>query len=133
MQMKKVKEVLVAENTDKKEEKKAAVKRRLQHAKTAFALAMVAVNISMLINPVFASQTSATAGADMVKNSISLLFSIVAAFVSSYGGIQVLWGVFEWGNATNTQDGMMQSMSVRRIGGGLVQTIAPQLVTSMLG
>ncbi|CDF43227.1 uncharacterized protein BN520_02287 [Roseburia sp. CAG:182] len=94
---------------------------------------MVAVNISMLINPVFASQTSATAGADMVKNSISLLFSIVAAFVSSYGGIQVLWGVFEWGNATNTQDGMMQSMSVRRIGGGLVQTIAPQLVTSMLG
>ncbi len=50
MQMKKVKEVLVTENTDKKEEKKAAVKRRLQHAKTAFALAMMAVNISMFIN-----------------------------------------------------------------------------------
>ena len=75
MQMKKVKEIFVTENTDKKEEKKAAVKRRLQHAKTAFALAMMAVNVSMFINPVFASQTSSTAGADLGKQQhIAVVF-----------------------------------------------------------
>lgn len=130
MQMKKVKEVLETKNTENREEKKITPKKTMMCAKTMFALSMAAFNITMLVNPVFAQSTD---GSELVTNSLALLFSIVAAFISSFGGLQVLWGVFEWGNATNTQDGMMQSMSIRRIGGGLVQTIAPQIVTALIG
>lgn len=93
-------------------------------------LGLVAVNFCLTTMPVFASSPSS--GADLVTTKIGLLFDIIAAFVSSYGGIQVLWGVFEWGNATNTQDGMMQSMAVKRIGGGLVEVIASQLVAVLI-
>ncbi len=132
MQMKKVKEVLITDKSEVRADKKGIAKKRLKLAKTFFVLGMFAVNVSMMVMPVMASQAS-TDGASIVKNSISVLFNIIAAFVSAYGGIQILWGVFEWGNATNTQDGMMQAMSVRRIGGGLMQTIAPQIVTALIG
>lgn len=132
MHMKKVKEVLITDKSEVRADKKGIAKKRLKLAKTFFVLGMFAVNVSMMVMPVMASQAS-TDGASIVKNSISVLFNIIAAFVSAYGGIQILWGVFEWGNATNTQDGMMQAMSVRRIGGGLMQTIAPQIVTALIG
>lgn len=131
MQMKKVKEVLT-ENTEANKEEKTSVKKKMKKARMFFAFAMLAVNVSMMVMPVMASQATANSGADILKNSMSLLFELAAAFVSSLGGIQILWGVFEWGNSQNTQDGMMQSMSLRRIGGGLVEAIAPQIVTTLL-
>lgn len=109
-------------------EKKAGKKGR---RKAAVVMAMVALNVFMFAMPVFAA-VSSNSGADVVNSKMSVLYNIIAAFVSSYGGIQVLWGVFEWGNATNTQDGMMQSQSVKRIGGGLIMTVASQLVTVLL-
>ena len=52
-----------------------------------------------------------------------------AAIVSSIGQLLLLWGVFEWATALNSQDGTMQSMAFKRIASGLVACLAPQIVT----
>ena len=49
--------------------------------------------------------------------------------VSSIGQLLLLWGVFEWATALNSQDGTMQSMAFKRIASGLVACLAPQIVT----
>lgn len=74
--------------------------------------------------PVWAAE-----GSDVVGNGLTPLLDIAKSFVSSVGVLVVLWGVFEWGNAMQSQDGMMQSMAFKRIGGGIVMTLAPQLLT----
>ena len=79
-----------------------------------------------LATPVFAADT----GAQLVTNSFSTLISIVTALVSSIGSIVLLWGFFEWGTAMQSQEGVMQANAFKRIGGGLVMVIAPQLVAA---
>lgn len=107
--------------------------KKINKKKAVLTVTMVALNLVIFAMPVFAGETQQQSGATYVSNSLKSLFDIISAFVSSFGGIQVLWGVFEWGNATNTQDGMMQSMAIRRIGGGLIETIAGQIVNALLG
>lgn len=68
-------------------------------------------------------------GAAAVTAGLTKLKDIVAAFVSAVGVIIVLWGIFEWGNAMQSQDGMMQSQAFKRIGGGIVMTLGPQLLS----
>ncbi len=75
----------------------------------------------------------ATSGNAIITNGFSNLQSIVTAFVSSIGSIVVLWGLFEWGNSVQSQDGMMQTQAFKRIGGGLVMTLGPQLLPLLLG
>lgn len=67
-----------------------------------------------------------------ITAGIGNLQSIVASFVSAVGSIIVLWGIFEWGNAMQSQDGMMQSQAFKRIGGGIVMTMGPQLLTLII-
>lgn len=78
--------------------------------------------------PVYAS----TNGTNLITNGFANLQSLVTGFVSSIGSIIVLWGLFEWGNSMQAQDGMMQTMAFRRIGGGLVMTLGPQLLPILL-
>lgn len=106
--------------------------KKINVKKVTFMAAMVALNLVICAMPVLAADAQSQSGAEYVSASLKSLFDIISAFVSSFGGIQVLWGVFEWGNATNTQDGMMQSMAMRRIGGGLIETIAGQIVNALL-
>ena len=49
--------------------------------------------------------------------------------VITSGFNSLLWGVFEWATALNSQDGTMQSMAFKRIASGLVACLAPQIVT----
>lgn len=79
-----------------------------------------------IVTPVFAADT----GAALVTSSFSTLISIVTALVSSIGSIVLLWGFFEWGTAMQSQEGVMQANAFKRIGGGLVMVIAPQLVAA---
>lgn len=67
-----------------------------------------------------------------ITAGIGNLQNIVASFVSAVGSIIVLWGIFEWGNAMQSQDGMMQSQAFKRIGGGIVMTMGPQLLTLII-
>lgn len=71
-------------------------------------------------------------GAAAVTNSLNDFYSIVAAFVSSVGAIILLWGVFEWGTSMQANDGTMQANAFKRIGGGLVMILAPQIIVGFI-
>lgn len=83
---------------------------------------------------VFAEEaTAAATGAAVVTTSFKTLTDIVTALVSSIGEIILLWGFFEWGTSMQSQEGVMQASAFKRIGGGLVMVIAPQLVGAFVG
>jgi len=65
----------------------------------------------------------------IIDSQFGVLLNIVIAIVSSYGGILTLWGITEFGTALQSQDGMMQAQAFKRIAGGLVVSLAPQLIT----
>lgn len=67
-------------------------------------------------------------GALIVSQGFDVIYTIIAAIVSSVGSLYLLWGIFEWAQSLNTQDGGAQSMSFKRIASGLVAIIGPQLV-----
>ncbi len=101
-----------------------ARKKRGQVAKAAIVCLLFAVCIPI--------QAQAATGAQAVTAGLKNLQNIVAAFVSSVGLIIALWGIFEWGNAMQSQDGMMQSQAFKRIGGGIVMTLGPQILTAVV-
>ena len=71
---------------------------------------------------------AAGSGASIVTNGFNQIYTIIAALVSSIGTLLLLWGLFEWAQSLNTQDGGAQSMAFKRIASGLVATLGPKLV-----
>lgn len=67
-------------------------------------------------------------GAAVVTNGFSIIIGIVSAIVSSIGTLLLLWGLFEWAMALNTQDGGAQSMAFKRVGSGIVAVLGPQIL-----
>lgn len=63
-----------------------------------------------------------------IANGFDAVYQIIAAIVSATGSIFLLWGLFEWAQSLNTQDGGAQSIAFKRIGSGLVATLAPQII-----
>ena len=80
---------------------------------------------------VFAADESVT-GAQLVSNSVGKVYDILAAFVSSVGSIIVLWMLFEMGMAVQSQEGTMQANGIKRVGGGLIMVLAPQLISALI-
>lgn len=97
---------------------------------------MIAAFVSIFIFvpqlTVFAEE-GATDGAAIVTGAFNNLIAIVTAMVSSIGAIILLWAFFEVGVSMQIQEGTMQAMGFKRVGGGLVMTLAPQLVNAILG
>lgn len=97
---------------------------------------MIAAFVSIFIFvpqlTVFAEE-GATDGAAIVTGAFNNLIAIVTAMVSSIGAIILLWAFFEVGVSMQSQEGTMQAMGFKRVGGGLVMTLAPQLVNAILG
>lgn len=89
-----------------------------------FALLLL-LNVVCVSSPVLANSTA-------IDGKFNILTDMVKSFVSSIGTIVTLWGLFEWGNAMQSNDGMMQSAAMKRIGGGLVMSIGPQLLSSFI-
>lgn len=81
----------------------------------------------------FSPFVSYASGNEQITKSFNQLLDIVKALVSSIGAIVLLWGFFEWGTSMQSQDGVMQSSAFKRIGGGLIMVIAPQLISAFLG
>lgn len=79
---------------------------------------------------VFAADASE--GAQLVSNSIGKVYDMMAAFVSSVGAIIVLWMLFEMGLAVQSQEGTMQANGIKKVGGGLVMVLAPQLISALI-
>lgn len=69
---------------------------------------------------------------DIFDQKFTIFQDLVSSFVSAVGIIITLWGVFEWGNSMQSGDGSAQSMAFRRIGGGLVMLLAPQILNILL-
>lgn len=65
---------------------------------------------------------------NIVTNGFNVIYDIISAIVQSVGALLLLWGLFEWAQALNTQDGGSQSMAFKRVASGLVAIIAPQLI-----
>ena len=76
--------------------------------------------------PVFAAGNVDTS---QITGGFDAIYQVIAAIVSSIGTIFLLWGLFEWAQSLNTQDGGAQSIAFKRIGSGLVATLAPQIIT----
>ena len=72
--------------------------------------------------PVFA------VGEEIIQTGFDVIYSIIAAVVSSIGALLLLWGCFEWAQSLNTQDGAAQSMAFKRIAAGLIAILVPQLI-----
>lgn len=70
----------------------------------------------------------ATSGNAIIQKGFDVVYSIIAAIVSAIGSLYLLWGLFEWAQSLNTQDGGAQSMAFKRIASGLVATMGPQLI-----
>ena len=95
-----------------------------------FACFLSVMSVLQCGGPVFA------AGEDIVNSAFDVIYNLIAAVVSSIGTILLLWGVFEWAQSLNVQDGGAQSMAFKRIAAGLIATIGPQLIpliTSQIG
>ena len=76
--------------------------------------------------PVMAAESS---GAAVIETGFATLLDIVKALISAIGTIVLLWGLFEWGTSLQSPDGVQQSTAFKRIGGGLVMVLAPQLIS----
>ncbi len=107
-----------------KENMQKGKKHKRNWGKTGKFLAFLILNIVLLSQPVLATDT----GANVITSGMQSLTDLVKAFISAVGVIITLWGMFEWGNAMQANDGMMQSAAFKRIGGGLVMVLAPQLL-----
>ena len=88
-------------------------------------VAMSVVITMQLGYPVFAAEN---AGTQVIRTGFNTIYGLIAAIVSSIGSLYLLWGVFEWAQSMNMQDGGAQSMAFKRIAGGLVSVITPQLI-----
>lgn len=92
--------------------------------KKAVILAMVCILGSSLKVHAFSGLTDTT----VVTESFQTLYDIVAAVISSLGLIITLWGISEMGMSYQSTDGVMQAQSLKRIGGGLIMIVAPNLL-----
>lgn len=81
----------------------------------------------------FTNITGGSSGnVESISNAFGVVYGIIGAIVSAIGQLYLLWGVFEWATALNSQDGTMQSMAFKRIGAGLVACLAPSLITLII-
>lgn len=88
------------------------------------ALLLVCLTAGTLGMPV----SAASDAAGIVSPGFGIIYDIIAGIVSSVGELFLLWGMFEWAQALNTQDGGAQSMAFKRISSGLVAVLSPQLI-----
>lgn len=79
------------------------------------------------LSPMIVSASSA--GVEAINQSFGNFLDMIMAFVSSIGSIFVLWGIFEFGTSLQSPNGSEQAQAFRRIGGGLLMTLGPALIT----
>lgn len=68
-----------------------------------------------------------------ISGPLNTLLTIVTDLVTGIGSIITIYGIFEFGNAQQSQDGAAKSFAIQRISGGLIMVIAPQLLQLFVG
>lgn len=85
-----------------------------------------------MIMTVFKQPALAAGGAEAVTSSFSTLTSIVTAIVSGFGEVLLLWAFLELGISFSGNEGTMQASAFKRVGGGLIMVLAPQLIAAFI-
>lgn len=99
-------------------------------SQTVFAMMLFA----LLLGVTFLTPETAVfaASADVVTGKFNSLKELVSGIVSSIGSIVTLWGISEWGIAFQGSEGTMQANAFKRIGGGFVMAMAPQILAALI-
>lgn len=90
---------------------------------------------ALLLAGIFGSVCPVAAAADaaaVVTQKFDVLKDLVLAVVTAVGAIVTLWGIFELGNSMQNHDGSAIAAAFKRISGGLIMIIAPQLLPLLL-
>ena len=93
--------------------------------KTIFS--MFILTILMTCTPVYATEA-----ANVVTAKFTAFQNLLGGIISSIGSIITLWGISEWGIAFQGSEGTMQANAFKRIGGGFVMAMAPQILSAIM-
>lgn len=118
-----------ASKTNCGNEKLQMLKKKVD-SQTVFAMMLFA----LLLGVTFLTPETAVfaASADVVTGKFDSLKDLVSGIVSSIGSIVTLWGISEWGIAFQGSEGTMQANAFKRIGGGFVMAMAPQILAALI-
>lgn len=122
----------------KKEMEKEVPQEEILHAKRKQLMKVIACMTLMVVCmhmtsvPVFASQQAASGDYSSITAPFDTLKGLVAAILSSIGYIVTLWGIGEWGISYQSSEGTMQAQAFKRIGGGFVMVMAPQILSLLV-
>lgn len=105
--------------------------KRKQMMKVMACMALLVVCMHVTSVPVFASQ-AASEDYSSITAPFDTLKGLVAAILSSIGYIVTLWGIGEWGISYQSSEGTMQAQAFKRIGGGFVMVMAPQILSLLV-
>ena len=105
-------------------------------AVTAFRIAAIlSFAVVVLVQPqiIALADSAETSGAvNIVTAKFEFLVDLVFGIISSLGLLYTGWGISEWGIAFQSSEGTMQGQALKRIGGGIVMALAPQLAPILL-
>lgn len=88
---------------------------------------MFILTILMTCTPVHATEA-----ANVVTAKFTAFQNLLGGIISSIGSIITLWGISEWGIAFQGSEGTMQANAFKRIGGGFVMAMAPQILSAIM-
>lgn len=88
---------------------------------------MFILTILMTCTPVYAIEA-----ANVVTAKFTAFQNLLGGIISSIGSIITLWGISEWGIAFQGSEGTMQANAFKRIGGGFVMAMAPQILSAIM-
>lgn len=88
---------------------------------------MFILTILMTCTPVYATEA-----ANVVTAKFTAFQNLLGGIISSIGSIITLWGIAEWGIAFQGSEGTMQANAFKRIGGGFVMAMAPQILSAIM-
>ena len=98
--------------------------------KTFLKLSMFALVFATVV--VSGSSVYAADAAGVVTVKFSSFQNLLGGIISSIGSIITLWGISEWGIAFQGSEGTMQANAFKRIGGGFVMAMAPQILAAIM-
>ena len=109
-------------------QKASRVRRAKRFTKSVAVLFWTAVAVaSMNLMPVLASD-----GAQAITAKFNIAKELMAAVITSIGVMVILWGIFQLGSSMQSQEGSLRTQALERIGGGLLMTLAPQLLVVLV-
>lgn len=98
--------------------------------KTFLKMSMFALVFATVV--VSGSSVYAADASGVVTGKFSSFQNLLGGIISSIGSIITLWGISEWGIAFQGSEGTMQANAFKRIGGGFVMAMAPQILAAIM-